>query len=238
MTQSPRPPRAALPHFLVVALALFTLAACESDSSQRPNRSGDSETPTPDKAVPEMEARGEFFSGQIEVEALLNRAGFAGRTGSDSTSAGNDSGGAGQGNTRGGGHRRGGGTGGSSAAATGGEGDAAPQIRPSNLPAVRLHLRLTNHGPAPITLEVTDFNSDLGNFVVEPPKILLAPKESAEAEPMTSQLGVTSDAIALSVAIWMTGQDGRRQGEKQVLTLRMVNPAAQPSPAPAPHPSE
>jgi hypothetical protein len=236
MISFPRPPKAFLPHFLHIALALFTLTACESDRSQRPDRSSDSETPTPDKVTPEMEAQGEFLSGQLELETLLNRAGFAGKTGgSDSTSAGNDSG-ASQGTTRGGGHRRGGNTGGPSTAATGGEGEAAPQIRPSNLPAVRLHLRLTNHGPAPITVEVTDFNSDLGNFVVEPAKILLAPNESAESEPMTSQLGVTSDAIPLSVSIWVTGQDGKRQGEKQVLTLRLVKQAAQPSPAPAPNP--
>lgn len=237
MIPSPRPPRAALPHFLQIALALFALAACESDSSQRPDRSGESETPAPDKVTPEMEAKGEFFSGQMELEILLNRAGFAGRAGGGSDSASTDSG-AGQGNSRGGGHHRGGGAGGSPSAATNGEGGSAPQIRPSNLPAVRLHLRLTNHGPAPITVEVTDFNSDLGNFVVEPEKIPLAPNESAEAEPMTSQMGVTSDAIPLSVSIWMTGQDGRRQGEKQVLTLRMVNPPAQPSPTPAPRPSE
>jgi hypothetical protein len=237
MIPSPRPPRAALPHFLHIALALLALAACESDRSQRPDRPGDAETPAPDKASPEMEAKGVFFSGKIEVETLLNRAGFAGRTGgNDSAAAGSDSSAAGQGTPRGGGHRRGGGPGGGSAAATGGEGGAAPQIRPSNLPAVRLHLRLTNRGPAPVTVEVTDFNSDLGDFVVEPPKILLAPNESAEAEPMTSQLGVTSDSIPLTVAIWMTGQDGTRQGEKQVLSLRTVMQAAQPSPTPAPNP--
>jgi hypothetical protein len=236
MVPSPSPPRAALPHFLHIALAFLALTACESDRSQRTDRSGDPETPTPDKATPEMEAHGEFFSGQIGLETLLNRAGFAGRAGggNDSGSASSDSSGTGQGSMRGGGHRRSGSPGGSSAAAA--DGEAAPQIRPSNLPAVRLHLRLTNRGPAPITVEVTDFNSDLGNFVVEPEKMLLAPNESAEAEPMTSQLGVTSDAIPLSVSIWMTGQDGTRQGEKQVLTLRMVKQAAQPIPTPVPNP--
>jgi hypothetical protein len=96
---------------------------------------------------------------------------------------------------------------------------------------VRLHLRLTNHGSAPVEVEVVDFDSDLGNFVVEPPKIELPPNKPVEAEPMTSRLGVSSDSIALNVSLRI----GDRT-DKQVLNLQAVTPAAPPSPAPNPAP--
>jgi len=75
---------------------------------------------------------------------------------------------------------------------------------------------------------VPDFNSDLGNFVVQPPKILLLPNQPTEADPMISRLGVGSDEIPLTVAIRANGRV-----EKQVLVLRVVKPA-EPPPVPAP----
>jgi hypothetical protein len=71
---------------------------------------------------------------------------------------------------------------------------------------------------------VPDFNSDLGNFVVEPTTMLLPPGQPVEAEPMTSTLGVTSDAIPLTVSV----QIGDRT-EKRILTLRTIQ--APPPPA-------
>jgi hypothetical protein len=176
-----------------------------------------------------MEAHGMFFAGQVEVEALLNSTGFAGRAkrGSDSGDGGADAGGAGPsmgaGGGRGGGRRRGGE---SATAGSGSDAGAAPQIRPSNLPAVALHLRLTNHGPALVDVEVIDFNSDLGDFVVEPPKISLPPNAQAEADPMISRLGVSSDEIPLTVSLRIDGSI-----EKQVLMLKVIKPSAPPGPA-------
>ncbi len=213
------------------AAALFALAACESDHA---SRGSDSSAPDAAKAVPEMEAQGAFFSGQILAEVVLNRTGFTGRGGGRSDSADGDSGGGGGGGRGGGGRRHGGGSGGSPAAAV--ESDATPQIRPSNLPAVGLHLRLTNHGSAPAEVEVTDFNSDLGDFVVEPEKIALPPNVPVEAEPMISQLGVSSDAIPISVSLRLKGQGEGHLFEKQVLVLRIIRPAAPPAP-PAKPPS-
>jgi len=228
---------------LSAVMALLALAACESDSPQHRHAPPEGDNAAADKEGPEMEAHGTFFAGQIEVETLLNRAGFTGRSeGKDEAAAGGGgSGGGGSfgggggfgggGAGGGGGRRHGGGSGGGLGSGTGDDGDVAPRIRPTNLPAVRLHLRLTNHGSAPVEVEVVDFDSDLGNFVVEPPKIELPPNKPVEAEPMTSRLGVSSDSIALNVSLRI----GDRT-DKQVLNLQAVTPAAPPSPAPNPAP--
>ena len=81
---------------------------------------------------------------------------------------------------------------------------------------MRLHLRLTNHGEQPVDIEVPDFNSELGNFVVQPPKMLLLPNQSNEADPMTSTLGVKSDEIPLTIGIRANGKL-----ERQTLSLRV-----------------
>jgi hypothetical protein len=192
-----------------------------------------------DAATPEMEAEGTFLSGKVQVETLLNRGGFAGRgrpAGEAGASpAGVAAGGGGRRGGRGGGYGGGGGRGRGSSGApaedtSSGGGDAALHLHASTLPAIRVHLRLTNLGADPIEVEVTDFDSELGNFVVQPDKILLPPHESVEAEPMTSRLGVASDAIPLTVTLRAAGQT-----DKQILTLRPVQtPAAPPAPvAPA-----
>jgi len=130
---------------------------------------------------------------------------------------------------RGTGHRHGGGSPGSPAGANRTESDGGPQMRASNMTAVSFHVRLFNHAPYPVEVEVLDFNSDLGDFVVEPEKILIQPNASAETEPMTSRLGVTSDAIPLSVTLRYKGQAATHMREKQVLVLK---PVAAPTPNP------
>lgn len=220
----------ALPGLLV----LLWLAACSSD---RPSRRGSPSGETAGAApAPEMETHGTYFAGQIEVEVLVNRDGFGPRdaaagaptAGSNSSSSGRGGFGGGFGGLGGGGGgRRGGGRGAGGSSDSGsstprGSDDGTPAIRlaVSNQPPVRLHLRLTNHGPAPVEIEVPDFNSDLGNFVVQPPKILLLPNQPIEADPMTSRLGVGAEEIALTVSLRANGKT-----EKQVLVLRIVKPA-------------
>ena len=180
-----------------------------------------------------------FFSGQIETEVLLGRGGFSARPGAkgEARTAGEERGRGGfsGGIGGGGGGRRGGGGGGAGRGGGGGRegGGEAPASRgtarenedgtpvihivASNLPPVRLQLRLTNHGSTPVEVEVPDFNSSLGNFVVQPEKMLLLPDQPTEANPMISRLGVGSDEIALTVAIRVD-----RRVEKQVLVLRVV----------------
>ena len=203
---------------LLAILALLALTACENDIGRRKDHGPDDGAPPPDDAVPEMAAHGMFFGGKIEVETLLNRGGFAGREGGGPRD--NDSG---SGGGPGGGARRGGGEGGPGGLA--GDTGLAVHIRPSNQPAVRLHLRLTNHGPTPVEVAVTDFNSELGDFVVEPPTMELPPGEPVEADPMTSRLGVGSNVIPLTISVQLNGKP-----ETRVLSLQAVQPPAPPPP--------
>ena len=97
---------------------------------------------------------------------------------------------------------------------------------------MRLHLRLTNHGTEPVDVEVLDFNSDLGNFVVQPRKLTIAAGASVEAEPMTSRIGLTADAIPLTVRLRANGKV-----EQQQLMLQVIAPAATPPAGPTPAPA-
>ncbi|MCX6956208.1 MAG: hypothetical protein NTV51_29085 [Verrucomicrobia bacterium] len=221
------------------SLALLAFAGCETDRPRRgpPAPEAGAAAPAP---VPEMSARAVFFAGQLETEVLLSRTGFGprgnGKDGAPSDGEGRGRGGfgGGFGGKRGGGggpRGGGGGEGGPPGEGRGGsgrstDGEPVPRIVASNQPPVRLHLRLTNRGADPVEVEVLDFNSDLGNFVVQPKKIAIAPGASAEADPMTSRLGVPGDAIPLTVRLRLNGKI-----ERQVLTLQIIAPA---SPAPTP----
>jgi hypothetical protein len=84
-----------------------------------------------------------------------------------------------------------------------------------------IHLRFTNQGPAPVTLVIDDFVSPLGNFAVRPEQLTLAPGQSLETDPMTSQLaGALSEADATLVL-----RIGAK-GEKKTFHLGVVKPPA------------
>lgn len=87
----------------------------------------------------------------------------------------------------------------------------------SPMPPVTLRVLFENKGTEPLELEVTEVNSDLGNFAVRPPKLTIAPGEKGMLEPMISQLGVTSDEIPLKLAV-RTG--GKR--ELQIVVVKNV----------------
>lgn len=87
----------------------------------------------------------------------------------------------------------------------------------SPMPPVTLRVQLKNTGTEPIEVEVTEVNSDLGNFAVRPPKLTIAPGEVGTLEPMVSQLGVTSDEIPLKLAVRSGGKK-----EAQVVTVKSV----------------
>ena len=210
------------------------LAACGGEHSRNsnggPTGSADSENKMP---IPRMEARGMFFDGQVEAEALLARAGTYwardNESGGTSTAGQQSSdGGMGRGGGHGGGHR-GGGRGADPGGNADGGSPQTPPIHAINHPAIELRLRLTNHGNAPITIEVVDFNSDLGDFVVLPEKIAVLPRKSVEADPMVSRLGVYATEIPLTVKLKIDGRS-----DQQVLTLKIVKEAA---PASAPQPA-
>jgi hypothetical protein len=86
-------------------------------------------------------------------------------------------------------------------------------VQGTPLPPVTLHLVLTNSGPGPLSVTIDDFESELGNFVVDPEVIALAPGQTAEPTPMVSQLGVSSDDIPFTVTLIVAGQKETRKIE-------------------------
>lgn len=87
----------------------------------------------------------------------------------------------------------------------------------SPMPPVTLRVLFENKGTEPLELEVTEVNSDLGNFAVRPPKLTIAPGEKGVLEPMVSQLGVTSDEIPLKLAVRVGGKK-----EQQVVIVKNI----------------
>ena len=107
-------------------------------------------------------------------------------------------------------------------------------IQTATAAPVQLRLRLTNHGTEPVGVEVLDFNSSLGNFVVQPTKLTLPPNQSVEGEPMISQLGVPAvDEIPVTVRIRIGGKTGKVETQVLKLQLRADAPES-PSPPPPP----
>lgn len=87
----------------------------------------------------------------------------------------------------------------------------------SPMPPVTLRVQFENRGTEPLELEVTEVNSDLGNFAVRPPKLTIAPGEKGTLDPMISQLGVSSDEIPLKLAIRVAGKK-----EAQVVPIKNI----------------
>lgn len=244
----------ACPRYALGVLALTVLLQVGCEGPRRGPSSGTADAPmtaTGELANPNptpMDARAEFFGGSLTAEVLLGKsdaqwlnsksaeAGRGGQAGGGRFSAG-----------MGGGGRHGGGRGmggGGEAAGRGGgregrgpseanEAPRGPAIRASNAAPVQLRLRLENHGDAPLDVEVLDFNSDLGNFVVLPKHLLVPPDGTVQAEPMTSRLGVPAvESIPLKVRLRVGGAKGRV--EEQVLTLRPRPDAPADTSAPVP----
>jgi hypothetical protein len=93
----------------------------------------------------------------------------------------------------------------------------AHRAKGSPMPPVTLRLKLENRGPDPIEVDLLEVNSDLGNFAVRPTKLTLAAAQTGEADPMVSQLGVTSDEIPVKVTFRIAGQK-----ESQVVVVKSI----------------
>ncbi len=229
-----------------VSLALIAFAGCETPrGTRRPPPEGPLDpTAAAPNSISTMSARSHFFAGQIETEIILGNVEFGqpsasreSRESRDSRSGGDGGGASGGGARRGGG---GGGGGGSRGGNSGNnsrspaqvpqarDGETAPRIVTSKQPPVRLQLRLTNHGSETAEVEVLEFNSPLGNFVVLPKKITIAPGAATTAEPMTSRLGLGGTSIPLTIRL-------RHQGKTEQQEMILEKPAPAPAPiAPAP----
>ena len=95
----------------------------------------------------------------------------------------------------------------------------------SPLPPVTLHLKLHNLGSDKVSVEIDDFDSDLGNFAVQPGSITIAAQQVNEPEPMISQLGVTSDEMPVKVTL-------KYGGKKETQTVLVKSILAKPAEPP------
>lgn len=170
-----------------------------------------------------METSGTFFDGSITVASRLSAGGLRNPEGRGDDGDGDrpdrPEGGRMRGGMGGGGGGMGGGPPGGGM--RGGDDSDMPRVamHASNMPPLKLRLWLTNHGTTEAVVEVLDFNSALGNFVVQPDKLVVPPGETVETEPMISRLGIPGDEIPLTVRLRSAGKT-----EQQVLTLRQVTP--------------
>jgi len=217
---------------------LWLLTGCSSD---HPYRSAHRGPPPP--PPPPLIGQANFFADQVTAE-IETGAGF----GSDRGGEGGEGSGGGGGHRGGGMHMGGGGhRGGRHGGGEGGDGgdttpsDAIEQDQIANIrqaaahasPAVMIHLRFTNHGPGHIDIDVTDFLSELGNFVVQPETLSLDAGQTVEVDPMTSRLAGPVAEASVTLALRANGRVERR-----TLALVLKNPPAaapaQPPATPAP----
>jgi len=93
----------------------------------------------------------------------------------------------------------------------------------SPMSPVTLHLKLTNQSKDIISVEIDDFDSDMGNFAVHPEVLALAPDQISEPDPMVSQMGITSDHIPVKVTLRLGGTK-----ESQTIIVANVLPPGKP----------
>jgi|CZKI01.1.fsa_nt_gi hypothetical protein len=100
------------------------------------------------------------------------------------------------------------------------------QVLGNPLPPVTLHLVLTNAGTEEVAVKMIDFDSDLGNFVVDPDTVTIPPGRTAEPTPMVSQLGVSSDEISFKVRL----QLGKASETRTVVVRNVLDESGKPKP--------
>ena len=82
----------------------------------------------------------------------------------------------------------------------------AASLRPA-APPVMIHLRFTNHGPETVELRVADFLSPLGNFVVQPDVLAIAPGATIATEPLSSTLARQNPGGDLTLRLRLEGRE-------------------------------
>jgi hypothetical protein len=218
---------------LIPAGFLLVLAACNSEPD-RPE--------PPLHAMPEfppiMAGTETFADGRLAVRVTMavptghgfgqggeaaggspsgRHGGGGGRRGGGNLSMGMGMGGGGEGRAGG----MGGGMGGDShPEGMGPSGDAGPRRGPmvggQSMVQLKLHFTNTSATDA-VSCEVLDFKSALGDFAVFPAKYQVAAGESAASEIMTSQLGLNSAEIPVTVVLRIGDHK-----ETKVVTVRLL----------------
>lgn len=204
------------------ALGLFALllcAGCESGPDRRALEEAR-------KSVPPMAANDTFFDGRVVAQITLGNTLIGGPGGRGGRGPGK-----GGGHFGGGGHHRGGGEGGESSGSNElYDPESSSELRAryvdSPMPPAMLRLRLVNASKEALTVEIIDFDSELGNFAPQPDKYTLEPGASGEPGGMQSLLGVDSLALPIKVTLRIAGKS-----ETKTLVLRPITP---PPEAPKP----
>lgn len=168
-----------------------------------------------------MAGQATFFNGQLLAEINVGGSPFGKAQGesADQNSAPKQEGG-----PRG---RRGGGMGGGERPERSNDDQAQPartRLTPMG-PLVMIHLRFTNHSAAPLEVHIREFNSPLGNFAVQPEKLVIAAGQSLETDSMSSP----TDGSLVGITAQLTLQVDK-QVESQAIQLRQVT--AKPGPNP------
>lgn len=225
-----------LRHRLILSATLvaFLTVGCSSDQTEhRPGGPSGKRPPFAPLAGQEV-----FFNGQITAELTVGQGpGFERKPASEDEPAGSEHqrhGGGGFHMGGGGGGAHSGGQGGYGGSRHGGEGTPmdeasgiSSQVERQQLAAMRhaananppvmIHLRFTNNGTTQAELLIADFLSPLGNFVVDPEKLILAPGQTLEEEPMTSRLAGEISGTTVTLALRLAGQ-----GEKKNIALSIA----------------
>jgi hypothetical protein len=158
-----------------------------------------------------MAGSGVFFGGKVTAKVTVSRG--IGRGLGQGKGAGRERGGSGE-----------------KAAFAAYANSDGKQMLGSPLPPVTLHLILTNAGPDELAVKVLDFESELGNFAVDPDTVTIPPGRDAEPTAMVSQLGVSSDEIPFTVRL-MLG----KASDARVITVRnILDESGKPKPGTGP----
>jgi len=198
---------------IAISLGMVFSAGCASDSpAENPAKS----IATPPDYPVTMAGTEQFAEGSLMVRVTLGLA-IGQRPDKEN---GERKSGADNPSHHGGGHHHGGGDNGSErpTAAVSGENNPQPVAMGSTLPPAQLKIYLKNTSTtAPISCEVVDFKSDLGDFAVFPSRYQIESGQSAASEIMTSRLGVKGSEIPVTVELRIHGRV-----EKKIVTLYLL----------------
>jgi hypothetical protein len=103
---------------------------------------------------------------------------------------------------------------------------AQPRMMGASGPGLRVQLQLLDHGhldAQPITIEILDFQSPLGDFALKPDRLALVPGQTASPDAVTSRVGIAAAEIPVQLTL-------RLAGEKEARTI-LLRAVAAPQPA-------
>ena len=98
----------------------------------------------------------------------------------------------------------------------------------TQLPPVTLHLILTNTGALPVTVSIFDFDSDLGNFAVNPDHLTIPPGRAPNRRPSSRSSASTSGPRPLpgGARARLSRRQGVRDGAGQGHPHEILRPTA------------